>query len=1573
MEWLSHSQKKYCELCKTPFRFTKLYDPQMPQTLPTTVFIRKAALHFLSYLTLWCRTALVAMVWLVCLPWAMRYIWRMLFWFGDLGWARDTALGWTGPFSRANKSLVAGNLSESAHHLSKPFNGTFTIPPSLVMTSRTLNASLGEPLAYKFAKTILSGAMLPFGKLELLAAMGSNLTDYDPKTLAIIKQKHSSILSEVRFLKHLTDSPVANRFCMDVLEGIIITLSVVVAFILIFLIREWVVQQQPVVDLGVAHAENALEQAGGQAQQPEADGAEEIAVAENATDLLADIPVMDDAFEGFETLSETSSSSRSSAISFNNLDLGRLGDHVVEASSTIAEPSNSPPHIGGDDSDYGDDADDADDAEKTGLLQPESVAPQLHLDTESTQSSSMANPNTLESLGNLPKDAVKSSSGVSWPDMPPQGTPSPAMEFQRILEERILDSGENGLGSWQDIEDLEEGLKKEDSSKTNRSSSKGKGRADVDDLGHSRLVENGAAASEPHDTTESSKEHDAEYTTEHPVLLDAAVERPSTAFKEKPAVPVVASADEDHGSASSSVSERQQPTVAQEPAAHQGWPEYLYDWFWGDLRPDVDEDDVDQGVVEVGENDERIVQDVADEEPFVPFAQARPVLQEHDRPRVEGLAPDFQFPPPPERDQARLDLDDAEAADEVEDLDGILELIGMQGPILGLFQNALFSGLLITGTIMCSVLCPYLLGKIVLLFVGTPNLIWKTPLQVTSGLIDFTADILAFLGGHAAYFSSRATQSLIQGFCTISRLKCLGGEWIAYQPARAMAERAGSRLAHSVVGVASLDDMAVLHSSIRAHETVQTLQNAATLGTEFINTTLTTFSNSSATENLHTIWKVFIFTLPNALYESAKDDYKLVVSIVTTLWKNAGNISLNIDDFAFNAQQRDPILAYWNAKDRMAAVITGYAWMAVIGAIYVTYFAPVTTSPSWRRMEQAVVEIIQQAGGVFKVIFIISIEMIAFPLFCGFLLDMALLPLFEHSTFISRVAFTMSSPWTSGFVHWFVGTCYMFHFALFVSMCRKIMRGGVLYFIRDPDDPNFHPVRDVLERSVAVQLRKIAFSAIVYGTLIVVCLGAVVWGLWTASANILPIHWASSESALEFPLDILFYNFLTPVVVRYAKPTDGLHSLYTWWFKRCARALRLSEFLLDQKQLDEEGHHVRRTWKAWIFRTKGRIGRTEGTRTGSYAEAYFEFDGRFVRAPASDQIRIPKGGPVFIEVDMRNNRLDGLEENDGPQSFGSKLIRVVYIPPWFRVRIGLFTLAVWVFAATTGLSVTIVPLLFGRKMFTLLVANPARVNDIYAFSLGVYTLGAMLYIGLHLSTLASIAQRKIRQLTAAGAQTLHILAAAAVQAASVIYVYSTAALGIPLLFAVTLQLYVLIPLHMYLGPLEKHTIHLVQDWTLGILYFRIFIRLLLEDLESLLTLIFENIIADGYFRPNARLATRSLFLPALLALATVTLVPYTLAAVVNATIFYAADQTQKQYVTRMAYPAVASSVAWIWCSVGLAKATGRWRARIRDEAYLIGERLHNFGESRKVAVGENNKDGGKQPLDVVLDRTEKED
>ena len=64
-------------------------------------------------------------------------------------------------------------------------------------------------------------------------------------------------------------------------------------------------------------------------------------------------------------------------------------------------------------------------------------------------------------------------------------------------------------------------------------------------------------------------------------------------------------------------------------------------------------------------------------------------------------------------------------------------------------------------------------------------------------------------------------------------------------------------------------------------------------------------------------------------------------------------------------------------------------------------------------------------------------------------------------------------------------------------------------------------------------------------------------------------------------------------------------------------------------------------------------------------------------------------------------------------------------------------------------------------------------------------------------------------------------------------------------------------------------------------------------------------------------------------------------------LYSANDETFRACVYRYSYPGVLA----LACAGGfltlLAKAFGGWRKRVRDEVYLIGERLHNFGESKR--------------------------
>ncbi|KAG9640852.1 hypothetical protein KCU69_g18626, partial [Aureobasidium melanogenum] len=621
--------------------------------------------------------------------------------------------------------------------------------------------------------------------------------------------------------------------------------------------------------------------------------------------------------------------------------------------------------------------------------------------------------------------------------------------------------------------------------------------------------------------------------------------------------------------------------------------------------------------------------------------------------------------------------------------------------------------------------------------------------------------------------------------------------------------------------------------------------------------------------------------------------------------------------------------------------------------------------------EKSFADLLKQAGGVLKVILIISIEMLVFPLYCGMLLDCALLPLFENASVASRLAFASRSPWLFVFLHWFIGTCYMFHFALFVSMCRRVLRSGVLYFIRDPDDPTFHPVRDVLERSVTTQLRKIAFSGLVYGGLVIVCLGGAIWG--TSRFGVFPIRWARPEADLEFPIDFLGYNLLAPVVALYLFPSKGMEKVFGRWLKLCARSLRLSQFLFGERRKIEEGHLEGESWLSRLnpWKDQGAI-----VKSGNFIK-----DGKYVRAPATDQVRIPRGERVFLEVDESDQRVDGTSASNGIHGRQPENFIQVYIPPWFRLRILTFISCLWMFAIAMGFGVTVVPMIFGRQIMSILAPDHIVPNDLYNFAIGITALGIVLQSLFNgRKALWSLKNMTSRQNLAAVSASIRKQTWRSIRSA---YVYGFAVVIVPSLFALVLELYLILPLRTYMGPaamiqksantplnnlpgaqvtlnnttftdftetqtaqvaVASHSFHILQDWTLGFIYGRVVLRLLLLSRNSRPAAAFRMITRDGFTNPNAGLATRAFVLPTLLLFSIVLICPPLIASVLDVTNVISASVRTKVY--RYSYPICASQMLGLWCTWELSEGMRRWRGRIKDEVYLIGERLHNLGERR---------------------------
>lgn len=73
----------------------------------------------------------------------------------------------------------------------------------------------------------------------------------------------------------------------------------------------------------------------------------------------------------------------------------------------------------------------------------------------------------------------------------------------------------------------------------------------------------------------------------------------------------------------------------------------------------------------------------------------------------------------------------------------------------------------------------------------------------------------------------------------------------------------------------------------------------------------------------------------------------------------------------------------------------------------------------------------------------------------------------------------------------------------------QVLRHGVLYFLRDPADPNYNPFRDLIDDPVHKHARRVLLSVAVYGSLIVMLV-------------FLPVKLAMRVAPSIFPLDISY-------------------------------------------------------------------------------------------------------------------------------------------------------------------------------------------------------------------------------------------------------------------------------------------------------------------------------------------------------------------------------------------------------------------------------------------------------------------
>eukprot|EP00111_Clytia_hemisphaerica_P002627 TCONS_00007456-protein len=205
---------------------------------------------------------------------------------------------------------------------------------------------------------------------------------------------------------------------------------------------------------------------------------------------------------------------------------------------------------------------------------------------------------------------------------------------------------------------------------------------------------------------------------------------------------------------------------------------------------------------------------------------------------------------------------------------------------------------------------------------------------------------------------------------------------------------------------------------------------------------------------------------------------------------------------------------------------------------------------------------------VLKVTLLMTIEIGIFPLIIGWWLDICSLPLFAITTKDRKDSF-LYAPATATFLHWLVGMLYVFYFAAFIMLLREVLRPGVLWFLRNINDPQFHPVREMIQLSVMRHTRRVALSMVVFGTTVLVIIWLPVQLVKRVTNGFIPFNVSLSSDApiSEMSLELLLLQVILPAFLEQGHARRWLKSFIQYWSKAVSYILDTRSYLIGDIEI----------------------------------------------------------------------------------------------------------------------------------------------------------------------------------------------------------------------------------------------------------------------------------------------------------------------------------------------------------------------------------------------------------------------
>lgn len=523
---------------------------------------------------------------------------------------------------------------------------------------------------------------------------------------------------------------------------------------------------------------------------------------------------------------------------------------------------------------------------------------------------------------------------------------------------------------------------------------------------------------------------------------------------------------------------------------------------------------------------------------------------------------------------------------------------------------------------------------------------------------------------------------------------------------------------------------------------------------------------------------------------------------------------------------------------------------------------------------------------VVKVALLLTAEILAFPVICGWWLDVCSLSLFDASLKDRFMSF-QTAPWASIFMHWLVGMVYVFYFASFVILLREVLRPGVLWFLRNLNDPDFNPIQEMIHLSLARHVRRFCASLMMFGTSILVMLYCPSRIIRSSLPSFLPYTTAqSSESNVdELAMELLLLLVILPAVQDQNHSREWVKWLVRKWCGLASWALGIRSYMFGDVALDARNNQ-----------------------------------------PEENQIQVLQVADPIPEVDQGEGlgaAHQALLQREGPTGF-----QPYNKPKYFGARIcGLLGLMV-LSLLLISLVMMVVPVWFGRQLFSLAVVDGHRVYELYTSATG-------LYVCLLLARGAVMVAAWLRQGWAALGHKLRQWATIGGKAAVALVLL----MGIiPLMFGILLEMVVLTPVRV---PLNQSPVYFLwQDWALGAMYTKITVALTFMGPDWWLKIAIEQLYQDGIRNINLHRLIPNLVLPCVTRLGLALSLPYI--ASHGLAPLLVSDFEILVLIQRRIYPFLLLTALFVSLLLLQVKQFVKLVEHIKNDRYLVGRRLVNY-------------------------------